>query len=97
MIQGCKGSKQAQVKGKVKELVEIGRKQMAAKSHSECVKAYAKEQLITQHEPGPCAEPATPNNPAKRPKTLSHGYDSVAKERNQLRTDNTVLKRKGTP
>ena len=60
-----------------------------AKSHSECVKAYAKEQLMTEHEPGPCAEPATPDNPAKRLRTLSHAYDSVEKERNQLRTDNT--------
>jgi hypothetical protein len=63
-----------------------------AKSHSECVKAYAKEQLMTEHEPGPCAEPATPDNPAKRLRTLSHAYDSVEKERNQLRTDNTDLK-----
>jgi hypothetical protein len=97
-IEGCKGLTQAKVKvpkGPT-NFKELGRKmaKQIAKSHSECVKAYAKEQLMTEHEPEPCAEPATPDNPAKRLRTLSHAYDSVEKERNQLRTDNTDLKTK---
>jgi len=43
-----------------------------AKSHSECVKAYAKEQLMTEHEPGPSRDvetlsfDTTPSNTSAR-------------------------------
>jgi hypothetical protein len=59
-----------------------------AKSHSECVKAYAKEQLLTEHEQGHALS-------LRHPTTQLRAEDTVlCLRRNQLRTDNTDLKKK---